>query len=65
MSDPIPMRILIPVIFILSFVAELLLEHFGKVDSIGLWYTILVAFVYSLIALAAVYWMNKLWKSRR
>jgi hypothetical protein len=56
------MRILIPIIFILSFIVELLLEHFGKVDSIGLWYTLLVVLVYSLIALAAVYLMTKLWK---
>jgi hypothetical protein len=59
------MRILIPIIFILSFIVELLLEHFGKVDSIGLWYTLLVALVYSLITLAAVYLMTKLWKLRR
>jgi hypothetical protein len=36
-------------IFILSFVTELALEHFRKVDNLGLWYTLIVASVYTLI----------------
>ena len=35
----------VAIIFVLSFLLELVLEKLGKVDSIGLWYTSLVALI--------------------
>jgi hypothetical protein len=51
MGRTMPQRILlfILLIFIASFVTELILEHFRKVDNLGLWYTFIVAGVYTAI----------------
>jgi uncharacterized membrane protein len=35
----------VAIIFVLSFLLELVFEKLGKVDSIGLWYTSLVALI--------------------
>ena len=55
----------IVIVFLLSFLLELILEELGKVDSIGLWYTGLVALVYTVglsIVAAFVLGVQRLFK---
>jgi hypothetical protein len=49
------LRFLLPIVFIFSIIVEMILEHLGKVDSIGLWYTLIVATVYTVVLLLIIY----------
>lgn len=50
------------VVYLVCFGVEIALENLGKVDSIGYWYTALVAAVYSLAIITVFlifYWLSK------
>lgn len=49
----------------IAFVTELWLEAIGRVDSIGIWYTGLVAAFYAGLVLAVVLVLTAVWRLMR
>lgn len=60
-------RILIVIgVFVFSVLLEVWLERNHKVDSIGLWYTVLSAALYTIpISFVAIYLFEIVWPPRR
>jgi cation transport ATPase len=57
--------ILAVVVFACAYAVEMVLERMFLVDSIGWWYTALVAAVYTAIVMALAVFTRSLWRAIR